>query len=491
MEVGGFALALGELERGAQRRTKPPERQAEGRVHGWWGGRRYDGGGRLQGEGVGPVRVLAAGRAEVVARHERGDAGKGFGEAVGIAQPGVEEAVLPHQGARGFEAQFQGGDGGGGLERFEMRVQRAKQDLGIGGGFGQPETARVRRVVLEAQTEFHGGGDELRGAQLERQPVEQPAQQEEQRFERRDGVLELHRGGELQRKRDRVQGTSFAAGGALPEGESDAAKTPHDLVARQGGEIAEGTQAPAVENGGEFSRWVRGGKRERGEEGSFVRDRTNAGQRAGTAAPFSFRGGCIEVEQPVPRLLLEGINEDRIRLRHEKRRGDTPLHLGGVAGEQRGSGDAGGGGETQGGELADGSGGHGFGPRGGALEVDGAHAGRGVLDEGTEGETDGEQCGAGLGLGGGKGRADDEGGAAGDGLGGAHAGLDAGGPGGSRGGEDDGFLARAGKKRRRAVGRSGCGAQHGVQREVGDEENGKHGGREERSEHELPGAAEP
>ncbi len=134
------------------------------------------------------------------------------------------------------------------------------------------------------------------------------------------------------------------------------------------------------------------------------------------------------------------------------------------------------GGQAEARELGDGGvgGGREFFPVG-ALEVDGADAGCGVLDQGREGEADREERGAGLGFGGGLRRAKQERGATCQRLRGGQAGFDAGGAGVDRGGEHEGFFLRAVEQCRGLAARNRIGAKHGVQREVGDVQDGEHG----------------
>ena len=142
---------------------------------------------------------------------------------------------------------------------------------------------------------------------------------------------------------------------------------------------------------------------------------------------------------------------------------------GGVEGEERSGGEAGGGGEAELSEGGDGVAGEGFALRGSkAGDVGGADAGSGVLDAGRKREAGGEEGGAGVGLGGGLGRADDEGRATRDGLRGGHAELDAGGASGSVEGEDDGFLAGGGEECGGFLRGLGLEPEHGVERKVGD-----------------------
>ena len=71
------------------------------------------------------------GGADAVGADEGDDAGEGVGEAVGIAEAGVEETLLADERAGGGEAQADGANRGGGVERFEMRVEGAEKDGGI------------------------------------------------------------------------------------------------------------------------------------------------------------------------------------------------------------------------------------------------------------------------------------------------------------------------------------------------------------------------
>ena len=54
--------------------------------------------------------VLKTRRADAIGTDESGDAREGFGEAVGIAKTGVEQALLTNEGTGGREAKFDGVD---------------------------------------------------------------------------------------------------------------------------------------------------------------------------------------------------------------------------------------------------------------------------------------------------------------------------------------------------------------------------------------------
>ena len=56
-----------------------------------------------------------------------------------------------------------------------------------------------------------------------------------------------------------MQGARGAAGGSLPKGESGGAEAADDIVAGQGGEVADGAEAPLIKNGSEFRRGLGGG----------------------------------------------------------------------------------------------------------------------------------------------------------------------------------------------------------------------------------------
>jgi len=79
-------------------------------------------------------------------------------------------------------------DARGGAQRFKVGVQRAKNNFRVSGGLGQPEGMGVPVFVLETERERELGGDVLGRAQLERETVDQPSQDEEERFQRFDGV---------------------------------------------------------------------------------------------------------------------------------------------------------------------------------------------------------------------------------------------------------------------------------------------------------------
>ena len=78
MDVAGFLFGGGKLKGGAQRRTKPAQRQTDRRMQRRLGGRRDDGGGSDKLEGVRPVGVIALRRADAVRVYQSCDAGQRF-----------------------------------------------------------------------------------------------------------------------------------------------------------------------------------------------------------------------------------------------------------------------------------------------------------------------------------------------------------------------------------------------------------------------------
>ena len=110
---------------------------------------------------------MIEGHTDAVGADESTDSCQRFGKTVRIAEAGVEKALLTHERTCGHEAEIHRLDRGGGVQRREVRVQRAKKNCRVGGGLGQPEAARVARVVLEAEREFDPGGDVLRRDQFE------------------------------------------------------------------------------------------------------------------------------------------------------------------------------------------------------------------------------------------------------------------------------------------------------------------------------------
>lgn len=108
--------------------------------------------------------------------------------------------------------------------------------------------------------------------------------------------------------------------------------------------------------------------------------------------------------------------------------------------------------------------------------IGGAYARGGVFNTRRKREAGGEKCGASIGFGGGLRCADEQCRAAGNSLWSAHAEFDAGGSRGVIGRENHGFLAGGGEQRGRALRGAGFEPEHGMQREIGDVEDGEHEG---------------
>src|ERR1051325_1282811 len=112
-----------------------------------------------------------------------------------------------------------------------MRVQRPEKNIHVSGGFRQPEAAGVLGFVLKLQAELEFDRDELGADELKRETLQKPAQNEEQRLERFDGVLKFHRGVKMLRRSDRMEWPQRATRGALPECETFSAEVANDFVA--------------------------------------------------------------------------------------------------------------------------------------------------------------------------------------------------------------------------------------------------------------------
>ena len=109
------------------------------------------------------MSVGELGRADATGADDGDGAGEGFGKPVGIAEGGVEETVLADERAHGGDVQAEGGDGRGRVERFQMRVEGAEEEIGGGGRLGQAEGAGVRGLVGERECEGEFLGDEAGG----------------------------------------------------------------------------------------------------------------------------------------------------------------------------------------------------------------------------------------------------------------------------------------------------------------------------------------
>ena len=184
---------------------------------------------------------------EAVGAEESLEAGEGVGELVGIAQGAFEEMVLGFAGKGGGEEEGPGGDGGGSADGVEVGVEEAEERDGVAGGFGETEVAEVEIAVVEGESEAGGDGGALGGGEAGAEGFEAAAQEEEERFEGFESVFEF--AGDLEvlgwaveseeavvvAVQDVVQAGGF---GAEAFGES---------LAGKGGEVAEGLDAPELE----------------------------------------------------------------------------------------------------------------------------------------------------------------------------------------------------------------------------------------------------
>ena len=152
-----------EFDVGRERRAEAAEREPERGVQRRRRGGRDDGGRWGERESVGAVGVGELGRTDAVGADDGDGAGEGFGKSVGVAEAGVEETVLADERAHGGDVQVEGGDRRGRVERFEMRVQGAEEEIGGGGRCGQAEGAGVRGLVGEGEREGEFLGDEAGG----------------------------------------------------------------------------------------------------------------------------------------------------------------------------------------------------------------------------------------------------------------------------------------------------------------------------------------
>ena len=77
-----------------------------------------------------------------------------------------------------------------------MRVQRAEKNSGVGRRLRQAKIAGMSGVILEPQQKVQLGRDVLAGLQLERETIEKTAENEKQRLEGLNLLLEFHFGRE-------------------------------------------------------------------------------------------------------------------------------------------------------------------------------------------------------------------------------------------------------------------------------------------------------
>jgi len=126
--------------------------------------------------------------------------------------------------ARGRDLEFQRRDARGVRSDSRWVVQRAKNNFRVSGGLGQPEGWVCRFSSSRRSVSASSAADVLGRAQLERETVDQPSQDEEERFQRFDGVSNSIAAKKFLRWRDRMKRPGCTAGGALPEASPSAPK---------------------------------------------------------------------------------------------------------------------------------------------------------------------------------------------------------------------------------------------------------------------------
>ena len=198
-------------------------------------------------ERVGLVRVEWDGRAETVGAEEGLEAGEGVGEFVGVTEGLFEELVLGFPGESGSEAQGVGGDGSRGADGVEPGVERAEEDGRVAGGFRQGDGALMDGVVVEGERHGEGGGGGLVGGETGAEGVEAAMQEEEERFEGLERVVEIAGGVEVLRGTMKGEEAVVFAMEDVVEAGGFGAETFGEPLAREGGEVAEGVEAPEVE----------------------------------------------------------------------------------------------------------------------------------------------------------------------------------------------------------------------------------------------------
>ena len=105
-------------------------------------------------------------------------------------------------------------------------------------------------LVLKAQAEPKRGGGESGGADLGGEAVHKTAQQKKQRLQGLDWVLEFVAGEVTRGRRGGIERALVAAGGAGPKECAAFAEALGEGGLRQAGEVAEGAQTQAFEEGG-------------------------------------------------------------------------------------------------------------------------------------------------------------------------------------------------------------------------------------------------
>lgn len=196
---------------------------------------------------VGPVGVERDGSAETAGAGERLEAGEGVGELVGITEGLLEQAVLGFAGECGSDPEGITGDGGGGADRVEISVERLQKGIGGTGWFRKHEGALENVVVAEGQRQGEGRGGALVGREAGAEGAETAAQEKEEWFESLEGVVEILGGVEMLRGTMQVEEALVFAVEDVVQTGCLGAESFRESLARKGGEISQGGNAPEVE----------------------------------------------------------------------------------------------------------------------------------------------------------------------------------------------------------------------------------------------------
>jgi hypothetical protein len=230
------------------------------------------------------VGVQEAGAADAVlaaATQEGGDAGEGDVEALGLGELGGEEAELDLAGSAGLGAEVEGEDAGGGRMGLEIEVEELEEDLALEDGEGGLEGADVFAATIEAEGEGEAGEGQGSVAGAGEELVEHGAEDEEERIEELDGGVE---GEELLEGEGGLFGNEevgeFAAGEET-EALAGLAEADDELDFWEGGELAEGCEAPEGESFGLGRGEREGGEREIVQEFFFFCGRDENGGSGG------------------------------------------------------------------------------------------------------------------------------------------------------------------------------------------------------------------
>jgi len=216
-----------------------------GLVMGCWGWR----GGDLRFEIrdlelVGLVGVEGSGGSEAAGAEEGIEAREGVGELVGVAKGTVEEAGLGLGGEGGGEGQGPCHDGRRRGDGVEVGLEETQEGEGVAGGFGEAEVAEVEVAVVEGEGEAGRGGGAPGGGEAGAERVEAAAEEEEKRFKGVERVVEVAGGPVVLRRAVEAEEAEVFAVEDVVEAGGVRTETLREPLAGEGGEIAEGGEAP-------------------------------------------------------------------------------------------------------------------------------------------------------------------------------------------------------------------------------------------------------